>query len=162
VSFGRLIQRCLRVVLAGFVIAFGAMLRRRPMAFGDVLVFLRSGSVRLNCVGFGIHEKAPYFLRLLYTIATASLYGTHCQNNVKNESSHDLLPPVRKVLPQVIGSRDGEGVDLRTVKPATNKQFGVPRSACPWLPAGRCWSGVNPVGCYGGLLNGLIRALYLY
>jgi hypothetical protein len=65
------------MLLAGFVIAFGTMLRRRPMAFCGVLVFLRSGSVRLNCVGFVVHEKAPYFSRLLYTITTASPYETH-------------------------------------------------------------------------------------
>jgi hypothetical protein len=42
-------------VLAGFVITLITMLRRRAMAFGGVLVFLRSGSVRVNCMVVFVH-----------------------------------------------------------------------------------------------------------
>jgi hypothetical protein len=59
VSLHRLIQSHFRMVLAGFVIALITMFRRRAMAFGGVLMFLRSGSVRVNCMGFFIHGNAP-------------------------------------------------------------------------------------------------------
>jgi len=94
VSFHRLIQRHFRMVLAGFVIALVTVLRRRAMAFGGVLVFLRSGSVRVNCVVVFVHGKAPYLCDhySIYAITTASLYENHRQNNVKNESSHNQRP----------------------------------------------------------------------
>ena len=62
------------------------MLRRRAMAFGGVLVFLRSSSVRVNCMVVFVHETLLICaITSIYAIATASLYENDRQNNVKNE-----------------------------------------------------------------------------
>jgi hypothetical protein len=44
------------MVLASVVVPLAAMLRRRAMALGGVLVFLRSGGVRFNYMVFCVQE----------------------------------------------------------------------------------------------------------
>jgi len=47
--------------MARVVIAFAAVFSCGAVALGSVVVFLRSGVVRVNYMGVFIHKNAPYF-----------------------------------------------------------------------------------------------------
>jgi len=55
-SLRGVIESRLRVCMAGVVIAFAAVFSCGAMALGSVVVFLRSGVVRVNCMGVFIHK----------------------------------------------------------------------------------------------------------
>jgi hypothetical protein len=60
VSFLGMLQGGLGMLAAPFVSSFTAILRRGAMAFGGVLMLLRSNGVRFHYVGFFIHGNTPF------------------------------------------------------------------------------------------------------
>jgi hypothetical protein len=60
VSLLGVLQGGLGMLAARFVSSFTAMLRRGAMAFGGVLMLLRSNGVRFHYVGLFIHGNTPF------------------------------------------------------------------------------------------------------